>query len=101
MFYDFILDIMKCTTIENEIGQDIKTYTIDKSIKCDIQPSNEYILKKTFGNDIESLFIVFCDANIDVGTIVKFNDSCYEINRKVDWIEYKIYSLKGCDVNGS
>lgn len=101
MFYDFVIDVMKFTTIENEIGQDVKTYEIDKSINCDVQPSNQYILKKTFGDDIESLFIVFCDYDLEVGTVVKFNNNYYEINSKVDWIEYKIYSIKGSDVNVS
>lgn len=99
MFYDFIIDIMKFTIIENEIGQDIKTYTIDESIECDVQPSNQYILKKTFGDGIESLFIVFCDYDLKVGTVVRFSNNYYEINGKVDWVDYKIYSLKGCDVN--
>lgn len=101
MFYDFVINTLTFTTNENEIGQELKTYSIDKIINCDVQPSNEYIIKKTFGDDIESVFTVFCDDDLVTGTHVMFNNNIYEINGKVDWVDYKIYSLKGCDINVS
>ena len=99
MFYDKLLSVYSETTKKNEIGQTIKSYEFLYNINCDIQPSTVNIIRKTFGEDIESHFIVFCDEDIKLGTIVKFNNNTYRIDKKIDWIDYKIYSLIGCDIN--
>lgn len=101
MFYDKLISIYNETIIKNEIGHINKSYTFLKNINCDIQPSTVDIIRKTFGEDIESFFIVFSDENISPGTVVSFNNMTYKIDKKVDWIDYKIYSLVGCDVNVS
>ena len=99
MFYTSRIDIYKETFNKNEIGQSIKSYEFLKNIKCDIQPSTVNIIKKTFGEDIESLFTVFSNEDMSVGTVVRFNNNTYRINKKIDWIDYKVYSIIGCDVN--
>ncbi|MDB8791950.1 hypothetical protein PN398_14605 [Romboutsia sp. 1001216sp1] len=99
MFYTSRIDIYKETFNKNEIGQSIKSYEFLKNIKCDIQPSTVNIIRKTFGEDIESLFTVFSNEDMSVGTVVRFNNNTYRINKKIDWIDYKVYSIIGCDVN--
>lgn len=99
MFYTSRIDIYKETFNKNEIGQSIKSYEFLKNIKCDIQPSTVNIIKKTFGEDIESLFTVFSNEDMSVGTVVRFNNNTYRVNKKIDWIDYKVYSVIGCDVN--
>ena len=98
MFYDFILEIFKRKDSINEIGQSLNTYSYDRSIKCDIQPSTKQIISKTFGEDIDSVYTIFADDDLDVGTIVKYNNDTFRINAKVDWIDYKIYSIEDCEV---
>lgn len=98
MFYNKILSVYSETEIKNEIGQIIKSYQFLNDINCDIQPSTVNIIQKTFGQDIESLFIVFCNEDLKLGTVVKFNNIVCKINNKIDWIDYKIYSIIGVDI---
>ena len=98
MFYNFILEVFKSKNIINEIGQSLNTYTYDYSIRCDIQPSTKQILLKTFGSDVNSIYTVFADEDLEVGTIVKYKNDTFKINAKVDWIDYKIYSIEDCEV---
>ncbi len=95
MFYDFKVNLMKKSTITNDLFQKVDTFTIDKAIDCDIQPSTFEIIKKTFGEDTKSIFIMFCDDDINLNSIIEFDSQLYKINKKADWIEYKIYSLVG------
>lgn len=102
MFYDFIVNIVKLDkSLVNDIGQTIKRYVKDKEFKCDMQPSTSDLIRKNFGEDVESIYTMFCDEDLKLGTYILFNDNVYEINSKVDWVDYKIYSLKGCDINVS
>lgn len=101
MFYDFIVNIVKPDkSLVNDIGQTIKRYVKDKEFKCDMQPSTSDLIRKNFGEDVESIYTMFCNEDLKLGTYILF-DNVYEINSKVDWVDYKIYSLKGCDVNVS
>lgn len=95
MFYDFKAYLMKKSTIINELYQTVDTLIIDKIIDCDIQPSTFETVKKTFGDDTKSLFIMFSDTDINLDDIVKYNNHLCKVNKKIDWIEYKIYSLVG------
>lgn len=99
MFYDFTLEIYKEMQEINEIGQNLSSYDFDYSIMCDIQPSTEQLLYKTFGRDIESTYTVYCDENLKVGSIVKYDGNTYMINQKIDWIDYRIYSIIDCEVS--
>ena len=86
-------------TTTNELGQSITTYKKSNEFMCDIQPSTSQIVKKTFGKDIESIYTMFADEDLEEGSYVLFNAKTYVINSKIDWIDYKIYSLTGCDIN--
>lgn len=95
MFYSFDLNIYNEVTTTNELYVTSIEYVLYKSIKCDIQPSSQTILKKTFGEIIESLFLIFADEDLELGTVVGFNGCKYKINQKVNWIDYYIYSVEG------
>lgn len=97
MFYDFTIEVMKLEEIKNELGQRVKTPILDYSISCDVQPSTQKLIRDTFGDSIESVFTVYADEDFDIGTILKYLGRYYEINGKLDWVDYKIYSLKGSD----
>ncbi|WP_338659730.1 hypothetical protein QJR30_07620 [Paraclostridium sordellii] len=92
MFYDFKVDVMKRIT-SSELYQTIEEFAVDYSIDCDIQPATSEIIKKTFGEEIKSSFIVFTDDDLSEGIAIKIKDKLYKINKKVDWINYKIYSV--------
>lgn len=98
MFYNFLVGIYKEAQEINEIGQCLSKYEFDYSIKCDVQPVSEQLLYKTFGKNIDTNFIVYCDEDIEVGTVVKFNNNFYMINNKIDWIDYRIYSIVDYEV---
>lgn len=95
MFYNFDLNIYNEVTTTNELYVTSTEYILDKNIKCDIQPSSQTILKKTFGELIESLYLIFADEDLELGTVVEFKGCKYRINQKVDWIDYFIYSVEG------
>lgn len=99
MFYDSMLEIYSLEEKTNEIGEIIKNFTLGDRIKCDIQPSSANLVQKTFGEDIESAYTVWADEDIDIGAIAIFKGEIFEINAKVDWEDYKIYSLKTCEVD--
>lgn len=92
MFYDFKVDVMKRIT-SSELYQTIEEFAVDYSIDCDIQPATSEIIKKTFGEEIKSSFIIFTDDDLYEGMAIKIKDKLYKINKKVDWINYKIYSV--------
>ena len=98
MFYNFLVGIYKEAQEINEIGQCLSKYEFDYNIKCAVQPVSEHLLYKTFGDNIATNFIVYCDEDIEVGTVVKFNNNFYMINNKIDWIDYRIYSIVDYEV---
>lgn len=98
MFYNFLVEIYKEVQETNEIGQCLSKYEFDYNIKCDVQPVSEQLLYKTFGKNIDTNFIIYCDENIEVGTVVKFDNNFYMINNKIDWIDYRIYSIVDYEV---
>lgn len=92
MFYYFKVNVMKKVTKE-VLFQDIEEFGVDYFIDCDIQPSTSEIIKNTFGEEVESRFIVYTDGDLHEGTVIQINNELYKVNKKVDWIEYKIYSV--------
>ena len=96
-FKDFTVYTTTKTTTKN-LGREITYYTISTPIQCDIQPIEESTKTKTWGNDIESMWQVFCDEDMNVGDIIIYNNKSYSIEKKIDWISYKIYAIKGVDI---
>lgn len=101
MFYDFkIQEMIQETSGINEIGLGNVTYSEGRKIECDIQPAIKTIVKKTFGENVESSFIMFCDELLELGQFVKYQERIYKINYMYDWIDYKVYSLIESALNG-
>lgn len=96
-FKNFVINTTTKTTTKN-LGREITFYTISTPIQCDIQPIEESIKTKTWGNDIESTWQVFCDEDMNVGDIIIYNNKSYSIEKKIDWISYKIYAIKEVDI---
>lgn len=99
MFYNSNISVFKKVQTKDEFNQLINKYVFSFHIDCDVQPSTAKLIKETFGDSTESLFIVFTDNDIELGTVVKYNNNVYKINSKIDWVDYKIYSLIGCDAD--
>jgi hypothetical protein len=97
-FYTEEIYKAELTTTKNEIGQEIHGYTKGTaSTSCDVQPIDEKDIKYTWGNDIESRYKVFCDESFEVGDVIIWRDKVYEIEKIIDWIDYKIYAIKSSD----
>lgn len=96
-FKDFtIYTTTKETT--KTLGNVLTTYLKKSAVQCDIQPIEENTKTKTWGNDIESTWQVFCDEDMNVGDIIIYNNKSYSIEKKIDWISYKIYAIKEVDI---
>ncbi|WP_195954410.1 phage collar protein [Clostridium tertium] len=86
------------TKTKNKIGQFIEGYKKDKSIQCNIQPMDEKAIKYTWGEDIKASYQLFSDEDIPVNNILVYDNKTYKIEKKIDWIDYKIYALLEVDV---
>lgn len=80
------------------LGNVLTTYLKKAAVQCDIQPIEESTKTKTWGNDIESTWQVFCNEDMNVGDIIIYNNKSYSIEKKIDWISYKIYAIKEVDI---
>lgn len=93
MFYDFTIYKVVKTTVINEIGQTKETYKKDKAFIGDIQPIDEHTRVKTWGSDTIGTFTLYSNESLMCGDMVYYNKP-YEVEKVIDWIEYKMYSLK-------
>lgn len=96
-FKDSTITTTTKTRIKDK-GQVITSYYLDKTYDVDMQPIEESTKTKTWGNDIESTWQVFCDEDMNVGDIIIYNNKSYSIEKKIDWISYKIYAIKEVDI---
>lgn len=83
---------------KNKIGQLVEGYKSDKAIQCNIHPVDEKSIKYVFGEDIKSSLQMFSDENILVNNILVYDNKTYKIEKKINWIDYKIYALLEVDV---
>lgn len=97
-FYDKKLYLTIETKVKNKIGQLIEVYKKDKVFNGDIQPIDEKALKYTWGEDIKSSYQLFSDEDILVNNILVYDNKAYKIEKRIDWIDYKIYALLEADV---
>lgn len=97
-FKNKIVYLTKNTKLKNKIGQSIEGYIKDRAIKCNIQPIDEKSLKYTWGEDIKSSYQMFTDEDIQVNKILVNDNKTYKIEKKIDWITYKVYALLEVDV---
>lgn len=97
-FYDSTLYKVQKTKIKNEIGQQIENYVKTLSFKADVQPVEAAVVKKTFGEDIECDYIVYCDEKLQVNDIVIYGNKPYEVKQIKPW-DYTIAAVHGVDLN--
>lgn len=98
-FYNNEIYLATKSTARNEIGQEIDGYVRKiTAIKCDVQPIDEKGVKYTWGEDIESNLQVFCDELLEVDDIIIFNNKVYQVEKVIDWGDYKIYAIKSSDI---
>lgn len=86
------------TKVKNEIGQQIETYVKTSSFAADVQPVEAAVVKKTFGEDIECDYIVYCDEKLQANDIAVYNDKPYEVKKIKPW-DYTIAAIHGVDIN--
>lgn len=96
-FKDFTIYTTTKEATKN-LGNILTTYLKKTAVQCDIQPVEESAKAKTWGNDIEATWQVFCDEDMNVGDVIIYNNKSYSIEKKIDWISYKIYAIKKVDV---
>lgn len=94
MFYDFeITKLIEKTVIDEELFIESVELTDDYTFMADVQPSNQRVEQSTFGEVKNIEFIIFADADIELGDKVRFNNKIYRIENKIDWLNYKVYGV--------
>lgn len=65
-------------------------YSFIKNLKVDVQPYSSEKLKVDYGYDFEVTKRVFCDVDIDIAesTIIKYKNTCYDIQKIIEWDDY-------------
>ena len=79
-------------------GQVITSYYLDKTYDVDMQPIEESIKTKTWGNDIEATYQIYSDVDLAVDDVIVFKGKPYKVEKMIDWISYNIYAIKEADV---
>ena len=96
-FKDSTITTTTKTRIKDK-GQVITSYYLDKTYDVDMQPIEESIKAKTWGNDIEATYQFYSDIELAVEDVIVFKNKPYMIEKVIDWISYKIYAIKEVDV---
>ena len=96
-FKDSTITTTTKTSIKDK-GQVITSYTLDKTYDVDMQPIEESIKAKTWGNDIEATYQFYSDIELAVEDVIVFKNKPYKIEKIISWISYNIYAIKEVDV---
>lgn len=100
MFYDYEVFTATLEEIRNEIGEVEKVFVKGNSFYGDIQPIDESTKAKTWGDDTQATFTLYADKTLYNGDYVYYKEQLFEIEKKVDWMNYKIYALKWAKYEG-
>lgn len=97
-FYD--KEVFKTKLIEekNNIGQLIKSYTIDISFMADVQPILEESKSTVWGENIKGKYEMYCNEEFKIDDVIVYIGKSYIIENKIHWDDYFIYSLLERDV---
>ena len=96
-FYNNTINKINKTKIKNSIGQWIDSYSLGDLIKCDVQPAGNEVARKTFGEDIECNYIVYCEETLKEGDYIYYKNRSYQIKKLIDW-DYSIAAILGVDI---
>lgn len=99
-FYNSILYKTQKVKNKNNIGQQIETYVKANSFKADVQPAGANLVKKTFGEDIECSFVIYCDELLKTGDVIVYKDKTYKVVKTLPW-DYTIAAIKGVDLTAN
>lgn len=99
-FYNSVLFKTQKSKDKNQIGQLIETYLKTTNFKADVQPVEAASVKKTFGEDVECDFMVYCDEPLEVSNIVIYKGKPYEVKKIKPW-DYTIAAIHQVDLNVS
>lgn len=98
-FKNAILETVKEYKVKNDMGMVVKSYMkTGNKYNVNIQPVDAKSYKYTWGEDIKSTLQVYSDVDLKVADIISINSKCYKIEKKIDWIDYKIYAILETDV---
>ncbi|WP_346879024.1 hypothetical protein [Clostridium sp. UBA7791] len=88
------------TTYKNNIGQVIiEGWKKNGNVyRVGIDPIDIKAIKCTWGEDIEAKYQVYADEELLIGDIVVWKNKVYEIEKAIDYINYRIYAIKSVDV---
>jgi len=87
------------TTYKNNIGKVIEGWKKNGNIyRVGIDPIDIKAIKYTWGEDIESKYQVYADEELHVGDIVVWKNKAYEMEKAIDYINYRIFAIKSVDV---
>lgn len=94
MFYDYELNKMLLEKEMDELYQEIETYEVDYMFLADVQPSNDKINYKTFGETSEADFIIYADELLELGDVVEHKDRLFRVENRTCWDDYNVYGIK-------
>lgn len=98
-FKNATLELLKEIKVKNDMGQIVKSYKkTGEGYRVNIQPIEQKAYKYTWGEDIKSTLQVYSDIDLKVNGIISINSKCYKVEKKIDWIDYKIYAILETDV---
>lgn len=98
-FYYQIINVIDVIEGFNEFGKPSLTYKKGASFKADVQPLTEEEKTKIWGKDILSKDTMYTDKYFSVGDLVLYENEPYEIEKFVNWGRYRIYIIKGVDID--
>lgn len=99
--FDEFCDSTITTTIKSSYkdkGQVITSYALYKTYDVDMQPIEEATKVKTWGKDIEATWQMYTNIDLEEEDVIVYNNKSYSIEKKIDWISYKIYAIKEVDI---
>lgn len=96
-FYNSILYKTQKIKNKNNIGQLIEEYVKSYSFKADVQPAGANLVKKTFGEDVECNFVIYCDEMLNTGDVIVYGNKTYKVMQILSW-DYTIAAIKGVDL---
>ncbi len=96
LIIDNEITLIEETSGTMQSGVYVEGVPVETPIPCSVQPQSRSLTKAEYGFFVEAEYQVFCYPNpaIKEGMKVIYNDTEYEILKKVDWDAYYILYLK-------
>lgn len=94
-FYDKTITIATTTASSYVNGLLIEGETTSHNIPCDVQPTNSALVLEQYGFTTKSQYTVYFDPvdYVTTDSTVTYNGSDYEVEKVIDWDDYKMAFL--------